>query len=178
MNTRLHGNGFIQVDIGPDLRLHVWSKKAPQAQNVYTPIHNHSFSFLSRIIKGRLMNKVYQTCPGQSHKVYVAITRDHQDTRLEACGLTSGVLLETDHIYEAGADYSFPAGEFHESVPLENPTVTIMRKVAKHHLILPLVLVPRDIEPDNDFNRYRHGEEALDKIVMEALKGVTVPWLR
>ena len=40
---RLHGNGFIQLDLGDDQRLHIWSPDLPPAQRVSTQIHDHQF---------------------------------------------------------------------------------------------------------------------------------------
>lgn len=46
---RVHGNGFIQLDVTPRTRLHFWSPEIPR-QKVATPIHDHVFGFVSYVI--------------------------------------------------------------------------------------------------------------------------------
>ncbi len=56
---RVHGNGFIQLDLTDRTRLHVWHPSVPR-QKVATQIHDHVFSFESCCIVGRLINVVYK----------------------------------------------------------------------------------------------------------------------
>ena len=50
ISPRVHGNGFIQVDLTHDTRLHVWGDKRIPRQNTYTPIHDHVFGFKSHLV--------------------------------------------------------------------------------------------------------------------------------
>lgn len=56
---RVHGNGFLQLDVGPDRRLHFWGDPRIPRQVTPTPIHDHSFSFRSSGLIGRLFNIVW-----------------------------------------------------------------------------------------------------------------------
>ena len=56
---RVHGNGFIQLDLTERSRLHVWGDPRIPRQKVSTPIHDHVFGFTSTIIVGRLINVIY-----------------------------------------------------------------------------------------------------------------------
>jgi hypothetical protein len=62
VRPRVHGNGFIQVDLTADTRLHVWGDKRIPRQNVYTPIHDHVFGFESTISVFS-METTASTCP-------------------------------------------------------------------------------------------------------------------
>ena len=55
---RLHGNGFIQLDLNGKDRLHVWHPDLPK-QEFPTPIHDHKFSFKSHILYGELTHIEY-----------------------------------------------------------------------------------------------------------------------
>ena len=53
---RLHPNGFIQVDLTPDTRAHVWPKKKLPTANPYCPIHDHTYGFSSLVVDGSVRN--------------------------------------------------------------------------------------------------------------------------
>ena len=167
---RLHGNGFIQWDIDRDTRLHVWSNRfVPMAQAIRTPIHDHTFSFESHVIKGLLYNKVYRLVGGDRYKVYRAVTRHGEDTRLVSDGMRVDLIEQGGQAVHSGERYTFPAGMFHESIPMTDPVITVMRKTDKQVTAAPHVLVPAEMEPDNDFDRYQYSAETLTVAVFQAL---------
>ncbi len=51
---RIHGNGFIQVDLDELHRLHLWDVMIPR-QSVDSSIHDHAFGFESRTLQGMLV---------------------------------------------------------------------------------------------------------------------------
>ena len=175
-NIRLHGNGFIQIDVRQHVRMHVWTPwTLVNAQKVHTPIHNHTFSFRSQIVKGTLRNQPYRVrfCERyqSTHDVYLAVSRSGQDTRLALSSEWHVQARESDAVldWSAGETYAFDAGEFHQSIPLTPVVITLMMKTSRDAAFGPFVLAPHDVEPDNDFNRYQHSEETLHREVMAAL---------
>lgn len=169
---RVHGNGFIQVDIDPKRRLHVWHPDVPR-RRVPTPIHDHVFSFNSYVFQGRLLNVqwdvTYCYWQDRTYGVYEPRQAEGHDTKLVSTG--QGVRLfqfESALVGAVGPDtYFMSAGKFHESVPL-SPCATIMTKFAKTMKEgggTPRVLVPRGMEPDNDFNRHTFAADRLWDIV-------------
>jgi hypothetical protein len=175
-NIRLHGNGFIQVDIDPDTRLHVWWPKAlPKAQHSPTPIHNHTYSFSSHVVKGHLTNLEYRLFPGDDYRVLRAVTRDGQDTRLDEGGMTTSAGVKTYRTYGPGDTYEWAAGAFHESRPATEIVITVMRKTAVGAAIGPHVLCPKHVEPDNVFNRYTYAPDLLENLVLKALTTLPRP---
>jgi len=168
----MHGNGFIQVDIAPDVRMHVWDVWPDfPAQKVRTPIHNHTFSFTSRVIKGCLHNRIFRLVRGKEYRFYQTIRGQLQQTELSPVDFTTSIEVIREQIIDSGSTYQFPAGMFHESIPLDSPTITVMTITEQGAAGPgPFVLVPPNIEPDNDFNRYQYSEDELDALVLKALK--------
>lgn len=160
---RMHGNGFIQLNLPNNSRLHVWPEHPVGQQKVYTGWHNHKFSFNSRVICGTLLHKQFDLVQDNDGKynLYTAVVRDKEDTEL---------VLYTDQRYSlsntqqfnmaAGSQYTFNKGMFHESQGV-GLTATIMTKTESDDTIKPIVLCPIYQKPDNDFNRYQLSEEVL-----------------
>lgn len=172
----LHPNGFIHLNLTPNKRLHIWHPQIPQAQKVYTPIHDHTFYFQSRILTGVLTHTTYGVFAlDEDSEVY---THRHYavDTRQE-------ILVPTDHwaevvkIHEehhvAGDYYDFGGvGAFHSSESFyHGMTATIMTVKERDHNFPRAkanVLVPRGVEPDNEFRRDGYDVDALMPFVKEA----------
>lgn len=170
-NIRVHGNGYIQLDLGP-LRLHVWADGIPR-QKVPTLIHNHTYSYQSTIVGGVLQHQVYRLdTAGTAYRLYKAESTKGQDTRLLWTKEEVGARPIDTFSFPAGSSYDFAAGEFHTATPLWLPTITLMQKTKEGVAHGPIVLCPRDQEPDNTFDRYQMDEVELWGIVVKALADV------
>jgi hypothetical protein len=174
---RVHGNGFIQLDLSPNVRLHVWGHRAIPRQTVETPIHNHQFSFTSLVLKGTMVNQKYfasvtnHLLGEATHHVYTARVREGEDTILVDSGQTAVLYTDNQDIVSAGDHYSMTKGEIHESI-VKELTVTVIMKVGKSLAqggLQPTVYVPLGITPDNDFNRYTMKPSDLWGIIYESL---------
>jgi hypothetical protein len=169
LRPRVHGNGFIQLDISKSVRLHIFGDERIPRQSVSTQLHDHTFGFTSKILSGTLENVRYSVRenPNGKFKVYRAFVRDKEDTVLRNTNVRVTVEEAKREILKAGDSYSMVAGEFHESIPCGR-VVTI---ITKDGLTLsqggksPSVLVPIGQEPDNDFNRYSLSPEELWSII-------------
>ena len=177
---RVHGNGFIQLDLTEDTRLHIWGDNRIPKQKVETPIHDHVFGFTSTIIVGRLLNVIHAVEPREhgDYRVYVSEIREGEDTILKPTNLQ--VIAEPVHIdmvdwLSSSRKYGVIPGEFHETVAPDGPAATIIIKdgptLAQGASALPRVLVPVTMRPDNDFNRYEADEDLLWGIIEWTLKG-------
>jgi hypothetical protein len=160
---RLHGNGFIQLNLaGTNERLHIWPDDGVKAQSVSTPIHDHVYSFKSRILLGTLSHLVYRTSFSNNgaYRLYQAEPRAQEDTILvPISGSRCNLILEEEHVLEQGDAYSFKAFEFHESRG-SGLTATVMRKTVVFDG-KARVVCPADKNPDNDFNRYSVDQNLL-----------------
>jgi hypothetical protein len=162
-NIRVHGNGFIQIDMGPKTRVHVFGHPAIPRQRHATMIHDHRFGFHSLVVAGCLINvdwRFHNT--GRPHTHAVCIVRENQgeDTHLEMSDRTGWIEPVCLRAVSARESYTVAAGRFHESFANE-PTVTFMTKVDCVIDHQPRVLCRIDGPgADNSFNRYEVLSEA------------------
>lgn len=164
---RIHGNGFIQVDLTTKVRMHFWGPTIPR-QKVPTPIHDHTFGFESHCIAGNLVNILYNTTPAarghETHRVYRAQIRKGEDTILVP-DEGRGVLLQPSyaHVIPWGARYQMIPGDIHQSLG-DVPAITVIKK---DNLTLaqggssPRIFVPVGAQPDNSFHRDAFPTEFL-----------------
>ncbi len=165
---RVHGNGFIQLDLGEQKRLHIWGHPAIPRQIVDTGIHDHRFDFTSTVIAGRLINARYHPGNATRYKIYTPQTREGEDTILCETGASMMVANPTMIMVREGEKYGMFARDFHESFT-DRPSATVMTKLGSTHPEAPRVLVPLGKEPDNDFNRNVFENDFLWGIIKEVI---------
>lgn len=175
MSIRLHGNGFIQLDIAENQRLHIWSEDLPPAQNVRTPIHDHTFDFVSQVLCGELHHIEYDWLPdvAPTHGLLRAEPTMTEDTKLvpilEDGVVCLGEMLRTRQLdVKPGQRYAFNAGQFHETTAT-GLTATMFWKTRTG--LLPYARIACGIfdEPDNEFSRYQWSESDLWPFVARVL---------
>jgi len=179
---RLHGNGFIQLNLDKNnmTRFHVWPGAQIEAQSVSTQIHDHIFEMESTILLGELEHTVYEPVFRDTGKylLYQAEPRMEEDTELVAIlGSRCDLEISQKYNFKKGDTYQFEAFKFHESLG-NGLTATIMHKTAVHKDKKPRVACLVTEKPDNDFNRYSKDEELLwaeIKKVLDVIKFVEVP---
>lgn len=179
---RVHGNGFIQLDLTTNTRLHFWGEPRIPRQKVATPIHNHVFDFSSQVLKGRIANLLYElaTGPGanlyRQYKVYEAFGRQGSDTALRDTGERLGAYVAEAEVMSEGETYTMKSGRFHETFVSE-PTVTVMTKRGPSLTQNPMgprpqILLPINREPDNEFNRHDCNEWQMWCVILDMMQGV------
>lgn len=153
---RVHGNGFIQIDLPDNKRVNVWGHPAIPRQNVATQLHDHRFDFYSFVLRGAMVNATYKAFPVDmqraTHDVYTPQAREGEDTVLRA--LDNPVKLHPYHaqVVQKGDSYRLPAGMIHETF-VNQPTATLMLK-GDVRPIPVRVFCPIGKKPDNDFVRH------------------------
>jgi hypothetical protein len=181
---RVHGNGFIQLDLTERVRLHIWGHPMIPRQTQPTPIHNHVFGFKSWCLVGRLVNVEYELeLGGTEFQVYEAVARVQEDTILALKEDTVGIrhtrttvtvpgVFNMDESVSMRSSYYFKRFKFHE-IFVPEPTITVMMKdgptLAQGAKCAPQILVPTGRSPDNTFNRYDHDPELLWGIIRETI---------
>ncbi len=176
---RVHGNGFIQLDLTSGSRLHIWGDPRIPRQKVATMIHDHVFGFTSTVIVGRVLNVVYNVVSHSygDYIVYAPKVRQGEDTILKPTALS--VIAEPIHVDMLAVntdsrEYGISPFEYHETVAPDGPAATIIVKdgptQAQGATAKPRVLVPRSLKPDNEFNRYGTDEDLLWRIIEDTLK--------
>jgi len=169
VEVRVHGNGFIQVDIPEtNLRLHVWPRERLETQKVYTGIHNHKFGLKSKILCGKLIHTQFEglvIADNGDWQMYKTVPRESEDTGLVLASPFYFTLTNPQTFQMcAGSEYEFPAGKFHESRG-EGLTATLMQKTSVDESIEVIVLCPKDKKPDYDFHRYQFEQKVLWNII-------------
>lgn len=170
---RLHGNGFIQIDMPDKTRLHIWDPSLlARAQSVSTQIHDHRFSFESESIFGVLIHQPYvEKYDGVRYDVYHPRMRHDEDTTLEDSGLDISIEPLLPQSISRGERYQFEFGEFHET-RYDDLAITLMTKTHVSKRWTPRVLCRQEQNPDNSFDRYQYSDKILWGIVRQAFHRV------
>lgn len=173
-NIRVHPNGFIQIDMPGDHRLHVWCPSRISGYKASPhPIHNHSFSVASKVLYGRMVNHIVVDIlpPGDvmdplyTYTAYVSCKTSNEDTRLEQVDHNPVALRFKRYEYVAGQEYYMAAELYHLSEP-DPDTITLIRKVFTRDVPCR-VLIPQGVEPMNSFTRYAVDPGHLWDVVAE-----------
>lgn len=176
---RLHQNGFIQLDLIPNTRLHIWDENIPVAQSPRSPIHNHTFSFYSQVLTGELTHIEYEWIGIE--QVYTKPIRDEDIVQglyfgsgdyenLIFTGIW-GTSRETSRlIIPAGEAYTFKYGLYHDSLG-KGLTATIMTKTDMNRIpFATVVCEPAIGAPDNTFRRDKYPQHVLMPFIEAVLK--------
>lgn len=181
-NPRVHPNGFIQLDIAPtedgwdeskkrghsgaSRRLHIWNPPGVELvrQQTKNEIHDHVFDMRSTVVKGRLMQTLYQFYPAipdelrmPTHEKYVAVYDKTSSSRLASTGEMGFLDAEQWYWVESGQTYVQPAFTLHDTTP-DGLVVTVMEKTAIHEGDATVICTV-DSPPDNDFDRAKAMDE-------------------
>ena len=168
----LHGLGFIQVKLPGNQRMHVWHPDLPRRSCYeHSAIHNHRFSFESRVLVGTQVNREYMVRPSErgSHDRI-----SHDGPRSEKGGRLSYVAERVEVIglhplaYGPGETYTMDVLAYHET-PNEGVVVTVMKKLIEGD-IHASSLISHGVEFDQSFDRFQLSEDRLWSIVFDALR--------
>lgn len=168
----LHGLGFIQCKLPNNSRLHVWHPELPRrACFDYSAIHNHRFSFMSRILIGTQINHLWRV---ESHENGTHDRISHDGPRSPKGGRESFVdgrvrLIDNGMVrYDPGDSYVMPMLQYH-STPNDGIVVTVMRKITEGQIHAHSV-IERPHSFDQDFDRFQLSENELLDYVKDAFK--------
>lgn len=168
----LHGLGFIQLVLPGDQRMHVWHPDLPR-RNCYehSGIHNHRFSFVSRVLKGVQHNV----------RTDVEIVKDgshllisHNGPRSEKGGRESYPVAECNvyprdvEKYEPGQEYTMQELEYHYT-PNDGIVITVIRKLHSGHIYANSV-IKKGVDFHYDFDRFQLSPDQLFGFVVNAMR--------
>jgi hypothetical protein len=168
----LHGLGFIQLVLPGAQRLHVWHPELPRRDCFeHSAVHNHRFSFTSRVLKGEQINV----------RADIEIVRDgthqlisHNGPRSEKGGRLSFPVAECnvhhreEERYSPGQEYFMPAFEYHHT-PVGGIVITLMTKHASGQIHANSVC-RKGVDFHYDFDRFQLSPDQLFAFVIEAFK--------
>lgn len=167
---RVHGNGFIQLDLPGGDRAHFWGHPDIPRQVTRSQLHDHTFGFRSHVLRGRMINIVYAMSDDEyTHEICVVVPRIGQDTILMPTGDLVGPIVIGVGVIRAGGGYDMPPAVFHETV-VDEPTVTVIHKTDRIEKRQARVLVPIGHSPDNEFERSQAADpDTLWGIIQEMI---------
>lgn len=178
---RVHNNGFIQLDLTPRRRLHIWGHPDIPKSQEKAMIHDHIFGFRSWALVGKLQNVTYDLdFNGNKFEIYKPRITNGYDSVLEPTGIFCSLRLKHTTIIAAKGNlenlpdyYNIEPYEFHETFVSE-PTATVIEKTGdtlaqNPNGPRPRVLVPVGEKTDRGFSRYSTNTENLWKIIEEVL---------
>ncbi len=171
----LHGLGFIQLVLGGNQRMHVWHPDLPRRDcYAHSAVHNHRFSFTSRVLKGVQINQrcdVEIVKPEQGTHLLIS----HNGPRSDKGGRLSYPVADVNiyerevERYEAGQQYVMPAMEYHHT-PCVGIVVTVLQKHEESKTLHANSTCRRGVDFHYDFDRFQLSPEKLFVYVVEALK--------
>lgn len=171
---RVHGNGFIQLNLTSTTRLNIWGHPEIPKQVVSTQIHDHMFGFESRILLGVIGNRRYLRCCGNMYLPHQAApSKDGEDTDLEPLVRECDLERAETVFYGPGDTYLMSPGEIHETVTL-GPAATIITKVGERRPGPATVYVKKGEHPDNEFRRQQHEDGLLWRIISDVMLGAHI----
>ncbi len=175
---RVHGNGFIQLDLTDRLRLHVWGQPMIPRQKVASTVHDHVFGFTSVCHVGRIINVNWRPTPSREGNYRLWQVQPVETGNNTLLSLMDEPPVKLAHVstreITAGSTYYIFPFWFHETLATE-PSLTIIEKdddtlVQDPAGYRPRVCVPVGVEPDNKFSRDGHDEILLWNIIEGTLR--------
>jgi hypothetical protein len=126
----VHPLGFVCFPLRAGLCAHVWLPDEPElaVRTASSLIHCHSWDLESRVLRGRIRNRVYRvlTVPGhEAHYRCYTVHRDDHD-QLEPTDQCVRIDTAATATHAAGQGYRLPAGVFHDTLVTGGVTVTLL----------------------------------------------------
>lgn len=174
---RFHGNGFTQLYLNKDQRLHVWHPDLPALRDHNAMIHNHRFLLKSKILSGKIEHITYDVLNDPFYQTHNIVMIEGASKSREANFVHKGTArLDEKHRYvlAAGSEYNFKAGLFHTSTPVTDIAVTLMTKENDPSVgWASLATLIGTIEPTHAFTpATQPSEEKLWSVINEALNTI------
>ncbi len=172
---RIHPNGFIQLDITENIRLHVWPKENLIKDNIRLPMHDHTFGFDSFVMNGSIGNKIFDITKDQNGTYnlytvmpYVAIKKEGILEKSDGCYS----LHETKQFWtNAGESYHMDPFVFHESQLKQDAeiAVTAIKILPFDKNMSARVLCPINETPIQSFQRDSIDQDTLWNYIEKGL---------
>lgn len=183
LRPRVHGDGFIQLDL-PWLqrRLHGWGHPAIPAREDLVHIHDHRFWLHSTVLIGGIRNQVFWLADDPEGAVQVRIVhRVNPSTSRQGPPYEYPVLrddkrfrlvLFREHSVGRGESYEHPAGVLHRTVPM-GPSITLVEKLYADDSYVPRVITEFGKDFDIELRRDTLSSKALYGILYDIAGGVS-----
>ncbi len=153
------------------LLLHVWADPNQYRKSKEIDIHHHTFDMRSRILAGRLVNKLYDVQPSEQGRYkLVNVYHDGKNaTRVVTDISVEPTIIKVEEV-SPGQIYSFGSKIFHSTEIVSYPTITLMQKT--NMISDNAVNIIRDGYSPDEVGIYKQpviDEEAIWSVVFESL---------
>lgn len=176
---RFHGNGFTQLYITPNTRLHVWHPDLPPLPDNNARIHDHIWNLTSRVLHGSIFNVLVHAFPSkepdkfQAWKIDQARVRAGEDDAFTKDGYFSFAGLGVQE-FQAGAIYNVLPRVFHNSVVNKKEIVATLMHKGPDGPYSPRVLCRTGETPFQAFGTgTQPPEETLYAVLEEAVSAMS-----
>lgn len=152
---RYHGNGFMQLYLNKNTRMHIWSPNFAPFDDHTGLIHNHTYDMESTVYSGVLEHTIYglRVSSSDALATHKKVQVDSSSKTIVDTVLGYYDVEYTDtYLLPETAQYTFAAGLFHTSQPSEYcliqgiPVITIFEKTSKKRFERPHVLAESHVE--------------------------------
>jgi hypothetical protein len=109
------GLGFIQLKLNQKQRMHFWHPDHTQ-QSLPEEVHNHRYSFSSRVIKGEIAHEIWTYTPGDGDTDCIEVSCKPDQPAPDKTLSTGLITLSGRYTMLAGSSYFFPSTGFHRII--------------------------------------------------------------
>lgn len=157
------GLGFIQIKLSPHHRLHIY---CPEVKITTTDeeVHDHRYSFLSHVLKGKLEHSSYALVEGETHLLTYESCK--KDIKIETPLTLTGLKLLESFTLSQGSSYFLHKDTLHQ-VKAEHTVTFLIRETPSKDLAR--VIFKKEKQPTCPFSSDL-DKELLWKIVERELK--------
>jgi hypothetical protein len=182
-NPRFHGNGFIQLPLSANKRLHVWDRHLPPIEDHNATIHDHTWKMRSQVLAGRLEHRTYDARVHGTFAIETPWTIFELEgtqsgrSKPKADGYPCSLTLTGTYEMSSGSSYFFDRNKLHESYSVADRTVTIIEKFPEpDDFKFPRVVAPRGQRPVDAFDEHHtHQLSTMWAVIEEAIAEMHSP---
>lgn len=127
-NIRVHPNGFIQLNLEDDYRLHLFLDKEVYERFPRTPIHTHALVLESRVMLGEVTNVEYEVQEDPLGNLCMYTAQNMESELEKVLSKTYSISSKREETIKVGEEYRVKVHTFHESLH-KGDTITIVRKI-------------------------------------------------
>lgn len=173
-SPRFHGNGFVQLELAPNTRLHIWSPKLPPIPGHTATIHDHVWDMYSQVLLGTLIHRHWELTGDAKGCKPVDVYSVGVEGKPGVGQHIGPDFAAKTGVYEmaAGSSYNFYSQNFHETVVSPHEwVVTIMRKGSPYVPgARPRIVCARGAVPTDAFDKqHAPTEQRMWDVIAEAL---------
>lgn len=171
---RFHGNGFVQLYLNSETRIHIWHPDLPPLRDNNSMIHNHRFKLFSNILFGEIEHITYDSLEDSESPTHnIILIEGASKSRKANFKVQGSAEIIERHRYRLskGSSYNFNAGLFHTSTPVSDIAVTLMQKEDDPSVEwASLATLMGAVEPTHAFTpATQPTQEKLWEVILEAV---------